>query len=1395
MRSDSRPPHYTRRHHDAARTPPPLARALFTGGLFARALFARVLLACVLGAAATTLAGSASAQPSVDDRDAAPSPVPSEEIGFLGVWDRALPLLERASRGTGISIRIIRPGDPTDGVAVLFVLNLDSAGVSELIESIRESEPKPTVVSLDRRDSQTPLRQRDLLVEDDRVRGYWRANGLVNLRRLLEYTRAAFLGGGGEVEPPVAIPEYGFYHPDMEEIAETFDEYLDRRPAADDGRPVAALLIHQGFWITEDMKVIDAEIRALEEVGFDVVTCFAESTARWERMLRAIGPTVIVEDRHGGTWEGTDGSDLLASFGVPYLRPISMLASTVEEWADDPLGLQPRDRSLFLTLQESKGTIEPIVVGGMKANVQGFRLHEPIPDRVERFARRARRWATLQSKPNATKRIAIVYYNKYLGQSDLMRGSPTGAFLDGPRSLMRFLPRLQDAGFHVDAMPADVEELLDRMRHQGRNVGPWARGDLEAIANRPDAVLIPEGRYRRWFDERLPASNRDAVVKHFGPPPGRLMVVQRDGQRHIVLPGLRYGNVWIGPQPARGAKQDERLLHSRDVPPPHNYLALYWWLQDSFGADAVIHWGTHGSLELLPGKEAGLSRNDWSDLCAGEMPIINPWIMDNIGESTLSRRRGYAVLVDHLPPPSEPSRLDPELQTVHDQIHKFEGLEPGTLREEFRRSITRSTVEASIDQTLGFDSRDRPLNDDEIERVAVHLHEIESAATPKSLYVLGQPPADQRLPAYLVSILRKAFLEHVATIPKASEVSTPVTAAESERSGGDTTEDVDGGSGEPRDSDHEAEERSRALRARAEAWVRRCVLGDETPPPAIAEDVAIGREVVRRLRQTDAEITGIIDALEGKFVSPGPGPDPIRNRASVPSGRNLYALNPEEIPTEASWRVAVRLVDEMLAGRAPKKVGFDLNGMNTMRDYGVVEGQILYLLGMRPVWDHNRLAVDVEPIPRDELGRPRVDVFVAMGGQYKENFPSRVKLIDKAVRLAAEQPGEDNGVRHGVQRLRDALLQKGFSEGQAERLSFARVFGTKPGNLSGTHILHLIPRSGVWESDDEVSDVYVDNMSYVYTGDVWGEQIDGLYGEAIQETDTIVRVWASNMTSQLSNHHAYEYLGGLSQAVRKLTGREPDALIADVRDPDGGRIREFREVLAVNLRSELLNREWIESMMGHDYAGAGHMTELVKNTFGWDVTRPGDVDPQVWDQIHDTYVRDRFELGLDKWFEAKNPHASQEILATMLEAARKGYWPADSERLDEASRRYVASVAEHGLSGGLVNGGNAALDRFVRERVGGPQNERLVARYAEAVTSSRSGSEERAAEANREQVRGQRLRATVEGDQADTKDSRSETGKKTVPRLDDLRRLGWIVAAAGVLLAIGLWRRWGNPGA
>lgn len=381
----------------------------------------------------------------------------------------------------------------------------------------------------------------------------------------------------------------------------------------------------------------------------------------------------------------------------------------------------------------------------------------------------------------------------------------------------------------------------------------------------------------------------------------------------------------------------------------------------------------------------------------------------------------------------------------------------------------------------------------------------------------------------------------------------------------------------------------------------------------------------------------------------------------------------------------------------------------------------MYLMGVRPVWDENHLAIDVELIPPAELKRPRVDVLIAMGGMYKENFPTRVKLLDKAVRLASAADETDNLVRQGTAGLEARLLKRGFTSAKARELSTARIFGAKPGNMSGTGILHLVPRSGVWESTDEIAEVYIDHMSYAYTGDVWGEKIDGLYGEAVQGTDTMIRVWSSNMTSPLSNHHAYEYLGGMNMALKKLTGRTPDAMISDVRQPDVGRMRRFEEVLATSFRAEMLNRKWLTGMMEHDYAGAGHVAELTKNSFGWSVTRPGSVTPQLWNEIHAVYVKDKFALGLNEWFERVNPHARQEVLATLLEASRIGVWKTDEATRREMAREYAESVIKHGDSAGLVSGGNVKLEREVADLLNAPGETplaELAKSYREALTKS-----------------------------------------------------------------------------
>jgi cobaltochelatase CobN len=1272
-------------------------------------------------------------------------------IGFIGVWDRAMATLDAAARDNGMQAVFLPRGVPEDAalrpLSLICVLNIaaDEAGpLATRLAALRAAGTTVPIVALDRRDSQTALQRAGVMVADARIPAYWKANGPVNLRRLFAYLGITYLGRGGTTEPPILVPEQGYYLPGRDE---PFSDLAAFRAAAAwrDGAPRAALCIQQSFWITQDTRVVDALVAALHANGIDVATCFAEKSEQMVALVMAVKPDLVVEDRHGGMWPD-GGSGPLADLGVPYLRPISMLGATIAEWLENPQGLNARDRGMFLSLQERLGTIEPLVVGGLVVNTAGFRLHEPIPDRVERFAERAAAWAALRRTKPAKKRLAIFYYNKYLGKGDLMRGSPTGAFMDGPESLIRVLPRLAEHGYAVDGAPSDAASLITLLSAHGRNLAPWAAGELETMANQPGAILVPAERYRAWFDAKLDPELRQAVEKRHGPPPGRFMVVKRNGEDLILIPGVRMGNVLLLPQPERGEPQDETLLHSRDVPPPHNYLAVHWWLQEEYRPQAVVMWGTHGSLELLPGKEAGLSGRDWSDICLGTMPVVYPWIMDNLGEATLARRRAYACLVDHLPPLGSRTVLPDDLRNLHEDVHKFEGLEAGVLREEFRTRISRAVRAARIP---GVPAGAEPLPDAAIQAAGDWLHRQAEEATPTTLHVLGQVPDEARLVDALVASLRDGFLERLAAIH------APPAGAD----------------------------RTAWLKEQGRAVISASVLADAAPAPSLADDVAQARALLGRLRQSDREIAAIIEALDGRFVAPGPGPDPVRNPAAAPGGRNLYGLNPEEIPTRASYAVAERLVAELLAQKKPGKVGIDLNGMETMRDFGVNESQVMCLLGVRPVWDHNNLAVDVELIPRAELKHPRTDVFVAMGGQYKENFPSRVKLLDKAVRLAATAAEEDNGVRSGSARLREALLKHGVEAGRAGELADARIFGTKPGNMSGTNILYLIPRSGVWDDPNEVAQIYIDSMSYVFTGEHWGERIDGLYEGAIQGTDTLVRVWASNMTSQLSNHHAYEYLGGLSMAVRTLTGKEPEAFIADVRNPDGARMRRFEEVLESNLRSELLNKEWLAGMKAHDYAGAGHIAELTKNTFGWAVTRPESVDPRVWQEIYEVLVQDRYKLGLRTWFEQQNPAAVQEIAATLLEAARKGHWKPDASTERELAELYAAMAVKHGAASGMVGGGNRKLDERIAALAPGQ-----AAAYAQAVEASRT-------KPAGDQVLGKRLAEQAKPPQPAQQPAPASAKPQPRQQPDNERSDLWRWLAGAAVLALiifGAWRRSGS---
>ncbi len=1232
-----------------------------------------------------------------------------------------------------------------------------------------------------------------ILKQDAQLRAYYGSNQ-TNLRRLLNYVRVEYLGLEGRIEPPDQTDIRGkLYHPSHSELFDDVPSFLDWAQAQSKRAgeefpsheaPRAVVAVHGTHLTFQQPQVIKALILALQRQGI-LAVAIVDLNPDYEQAVQAFKPRIVIHSCHS-----RESIRFRESLDVPHIHSVFVRSPAIDQWRVDITGLTASDLAFQLTSQELLGAIEPLVGAGVE-HPSGAEAYQPIPDRIEHIARRAAAWCRLGTTPNQEKRVAIVYYDREAGKAELMRGSATGMFLNAPRSVLQLLRHLQREDYRVDSLPANEEDLLARLQDHGRLIGPWNAELLGPLAQSGHAALVPVETYRRWFEQRVPPQQQQRLIEEWGEPPGKFMV-WRDGDReYIVIPQVRLGNILLLPQPLRGEAFDGSKLHDLHVPPPHNYLATYFWLEEEFKAHALIHFGTHGSEFLLPGKSSGLSASDWPDLLLGAMPNIQPWVINNLGESSPVRRRAYATLVDHLVPPSVAAELSDELANLHADIDKWITLPDGTLKEAFRQRIAQQCRDQHLMKDLGWESvgpQDR-LDDGQIQELLTYLHDLHNETIPTSLHILGSPPpADLEIP-WIVTCLRQRFLHELGKIIE-------VPAEESLTEG----------------------DRWKFLRARGEELVEQMLRNRLTPLQGLhavgASDVKSIESLSKELRgdleligrlhtgleKTPLEIERISAALGGRYIPPGPGNGPDRNPSVLPTGRNMYLMNPEEVPSAPSWEVGVRLVDEMLEqyraehGRLPRRVAFSLNAFATFQDYGVMESQILYLMGVRPVWDANQRVRELELIPREELGRPRIDVFISVLGYYRDFLPTRMKLIDEAVRLVAEVDEPQNSVREHTSRIHGNLTAQGMDDEQAAALARARLFGSPPGQVGSAGYYYLIERSGEWDSREELMETYLSFARHAYTESQWGIAAPETYNLQIQGCDVLLRSWSDRTRSPLSNKYTWYKGGSLSAAITHLTGQEPQWFLSDVRDPDNAKLVEAKDALRRDFRVRLFNRKWIEGMMKEGYAGADQVAVHVSNTFGWKIMRPASVDDDVWNEIVEIYVRDKKQLHIRSWFESVNPFAFQEVTEILLEAMRKGYYSADDATRIEVARAYVESVLQHGEGGGLRGGGNDKLHRFVvdtLQNAPGPLDQALAAKLDRQESSAKQDTTELIAakrkpdeqpQTDAEQVAESK---TVQGPKLEEQQSHEPRENRTMQV--------WIatcLAAVGFLLVAGY--RWGN---
>ncbi|HEV7535211.1 MAG TPA: cobaltochelatase subunit CobN, partial [Acidimicrobiia bacterium] len=1073
--------------------------------------------------------------------------------------------------------------------------------------------------------------------------------GPANTANLLRFVADEVLGaspahGYGTPEP---VPDEGIYLGGPDD------------PAFDATRPTIGVVFYRAHLLAGNTSFVDDLCAALRDRGANPLACWCYSLRPDERgdvpvisrylegRVDAVVTTVLAMGQAGPEADSWD-VPVLARLDVPVVQAVAATTSRAT-WEENNVGLSPLDTAWSVALPEFDGRIISVPLSFKEIVDDGDDLGLPVvayrtvPDRVDRVAGTAVRLARLRRTPNRDKRIAVV-----LSAYPTKRGRIGNAVgLDTPASVIDLLHALGAAGYRVDGIPADgdtlMAELIDRFSYEHESL---TTAQLERAVG---AVAAAD--YAAWFAE-FPKPLRDNVVEHWGEPPGSVYV--HDGA--IRLAGLDLtpgdtpnpgGGVLVMVQPPRGFGENPiAVYHSPDLPPTHHYLAAYRWLERSWGADAVVHVGKHGNLEWLPGKGVGLSAACGPDAALGDLPLVYPFVVNDPGEGTQAKRRAHAVIVDHLVPPMTRAEVYDDLARLErllDEYYQVSTLDPAklpTLRAQIWELCERAALDHDLDRAGG----SAPAAD-EFDGFLLHLDgylcELKDAQIRGGLHTLGRPPEGDaeidllaallRLPQGPVPSLRAAVADGLGLDLRAvlAEPGRRLDPSEGEgspeRDGWVTASDA---------LDAVDAEAKRLLRAARDAgW----------PPERSGDGVEralrfAGEVLVPRLGRTTDEIGNTLRALDGRYVPAGPSGAPTRGMAHVlPTGRNFYSVDPKTLPTRAAWDVGRALADQVCrrhredTGQWPASVGLVVWGTAAMRTHGDDIAEALALLGARPVWaEESGRVVGVEPVPLEELGRPRIDVTLRISGFFRDAFPHLVHLVDEAVELVQglDEPPEANFVR---------------ANGEDHR-----IFGAKPGAY-GSGILPLLD-SKDWESDDDLATVYLSWSGYAYGRRAYGVPAPESMARRFALIDVAVKNQDNREHDIFDSDDYLQEHGGMVATVRALRGGQaPQAYFGDSADPERPRVRTLADEARRVVRSRVLNPRWISAMMRHGYKGAFEMAATVDYLYGYDATaRIG--EDWMYEQVTRAYVADP---EVRKFFAASNPWALKGIAERLLEAAAR----------------------------------------------------------------------------------------------------------------------------------------------
>ena len=1100
------------------------------------------------------------------------------------------------------------------------------------------------------------------------MKAYSFYGGLTNYQNLWRYVGALFEEPLHAVEPPSPICWAGIYHPGMEKNFMT-DLTSYEKTFLREGRPTLGLLFYRDEWIWDDLHYQKAFIEEAERQGLNVIAVFTNGLPDpklgmptihevFEKYFMKEGKplvdVIVNVMKFSFTTSGSISIKALEEMGVPVLEAYSLIAPK-EEWEASPEGMNAMEISISVTMPEFDGIIHGMPIAAKHVKEDGEVEYLPIPERMRAMVSRAGAWARLHRKPNAEKKIAIIFHNYPPKNSNI--GSAYG--LDSIESVRRLLGFMKEAGYQVDFIPEDTETFMKRLTAQATNDRSMLTEEQEAACQK-----VPKKLYCDLF-ATFPEETQRQMEKDWGKAPGRVMTTESGD---ILVPGLMDGHIFLTVQAPRGYGFDaSKIYHDPFIAPTHQYLAYYQWIRDVWGADAVLHVGTHGNLEWLPGKSAGMDRGSYPDLALGSLPNIYPYHMTITGEGIQAKRRGGACLVDHLPAPMEEAGTYEELAELEqamDEYAHFEKSEPETAKRLVPR-IRELAEKASLDGEVPYTEADLAGY---LSRLHCYIEDLKNSECHVGLHILGEMPKGETLIHEILALLR---------LPNGDIPSICELLAEEEGTSVDTLlgqaqtlypNGLTGGEWMAR------------LQRKAEGLVRKLAemhfdkekakaLGTEREQPLLR---FVCEEVYPRLAETKKEMEHTLRGLSARYIVPGISGSPHAGGVSLlPAGVNFYGIDPRRLPTRTAWEVGKELGDQVISqyieseGRYPESVGMVFWSGANMRSHGQCIAEFLYLMGILYV---KRL----EPIPLSELQRPRIDVTARISGLFRDTMPSVVSLMDRAVLLAASlaENDEDNYVRKHISEDSRIMEEKGSPKEEAWREAAYRIFGDAPGTY-GAGVAALLEEKN-WDSLDDLANVFIRWGGHAYGSKSNGSYKPELFRERLSHMEVTIKNEDNHETNMMSSDDYNAYHGGLIAAVRSCSGKKPHAYEGDSSDRSRIKVRTVEAAAKRIFRTETVNPKFIEGLMQHGYKGAADLSNRVAVSFQWGAT--SDVmEDWMYEKLSAAYALDP---KVQDWMKRVNPWALSRITETLLEAARRGLWQAKEETVDALEKLYLEVEGE-----------------------------------------------------------------------------------------------------------------------